>query len=201
MKSRLLPVALAACVLAVPALAQQAASPSASNQQTSQSGQGFVPGAAQNSIHEVMVSNLALSKSENPQVVNFAEMMINHHGQAAKELAKLTQDGNTAFPVMPDQEQAQVIQRLQGLSGAEFDRAFMQHQLQAHQKAVNLYQQGVQSAQDQQVQMFAQMGLPLIQAHQEIAQEFAQGGAAATGSTKHNPGTGTGSGSTGQTNR
>jgi len=163
MRTHIMSAALALAVLA----------PSAHAQQSGAAQEGFAANAAQSSTAEILISNLALAKSESPQVENFAEMMISEHTHTNKTLARLAQENDITLPAIPSQEQMQTIQRLQTLSGEEFDQAYLQHQLQSHQKSISLFQQGAQSAQSEELQRFAKMHLPLLQAHHQVAQQIA----------------------------
>src|SRR5690606_34295205 len=80
------------------------------------------------------------------------------------------------------------MQQLQNLSGAEFDRAYMQAMVQSHQQALNLVdQQLIPGTQDQQMrQALEQQVRPIIASHLELAQRLQQtlnAGAGGTGAS------------------
>jgi hypothetical protein len=107
---------------------------------------------------------------------------------------KLLNEGEMTVPVTPGQNQMQAIERLQGLSGEEFDKAYFEHQAEAHQKAVSLFEKGAESAQSEELQRFAEMKLPLLRAHLEIAKEAVmQMGQAASSSQRMSQGQQSGS--------
>lgn len=183
MRSFLAAVALAALtVSAAPTLAQTAQGQGGQNQATqAQDTKGqnaeamnFATNAAQNSFAEIVLSSLALQKSDNQRVVDFSQMMIDQHSTATVQLMKLLNEGEMTVPVTPGQNQMQAIERLEGLSGEEFDKAYFEHQVEAHQKAVSLFEKGAESAQSEELQRFAEMKLPLMRAHLEIAQKNAE---------------------------
>jgi putative membrane protein len=66
------------------------------------------------------------------------------------------------------------LQQLQGLSGAEFDRAYMQAMVQSHQSALNAVDtQLLPAAQDPRMKMALEQKVrPIIVAHLESAQEI-----------------------------
>jgi predicted outer membrane protein len=191
MRNLLATVAIAALtVSAAPAFAQTAQGGDQNQGSQAQNMQGqnaeamsFATNAAQNSFAEIVLSSLALQKSDNQRVVDFSEMMIDQHSTAAVQLMKLLNEGEMTVPVTPGQNQMQAIERLQSLSGEEFNQAYFEHQVEAHQKAVSLFEKGAESAQSEELQRFAEMKLPLLRAHLEIAKEaMMQMGQAGSGS-------------------
>lgn len=67
----------------------------------------------------------------------------------------------------------QAATSLERLKGAEFDRAYMQHMVQAHREAVQLFDRGSRDATDPQVKAFASSTLPTLRGHLESAQSLA----------------------------
>jgi putative membrane protein len=57
------------------------------------------------------------------------------------------------------------------LSGAEFDKAYMQHMVGDHEKAVALFQTAANSAQDADIKAYATKTLPTLQEHARLAGE------------------------------
>lgn len=77
----------------------------------------------------LQTSQLALTKASNPQVKMFAKF------EAAEQetMGKILKDMGTAVPALSTESKA-LITKLQSLSGAAFDKAFMQGQVETHQK-------------------------------------------------------------------
>ncbi|MDL5033825.1 DUF4142 domain-containing protein [Pelomonas sp. APW6] len=61
------------------------------------------------------------------------------------------------------------MERLQGLSGADFDHAFVQQMVSDHKRAVADFQRAAARASDSDVRRFAQQTLPSLQAHLQQA--------------------------------
>jgi putative membrane protein len=77
----------------------------------------------------LQTSRLALTKASNPQVKMFAKF------EAAEQetMGKILKDMGTTVPA-PSTEGKALLTKLQSLSGAAFDKAFMQGQVDTHQK-------------------------------------------------------------------
>lgn len=90
--------------------------------------------------------NLANSKSQNADVKSFANLMISDHTaanqagmQAAQAAGVSPQDNPTSQQLLADHQAA--AQRLQSLSGAEFDKAYIAHEVDMHQKVLSALDQ------------------------------------------------------------
>lgn len=151
----------------VPAHAQTAADRAAAAQAPAGM---FAHHAAHNGIHELMLSYLALQKSTDPEVREFSKMMVDHHGTATAELMKMMGNNPMPLPITPRADQLAMMQRLSALSGADFKRAYFDHQVEAHGMAIRLHEQGMRSAHTPELARFAARTLPLLRAHLQIAE-------------------------------
>lgn len=90
--------------------------------------------------------NLATSKGQNEEVKAFANLMISDHTaanqagmQAATAAGVTPEDNPTSQQLMADHQAA--TQRLQSLSGAAFDKAYIDHEVDVHQKVLSALDQ------------------------------------------------------------
>jgi len=126
---------------------------------------------------EIKPSQLAMDKAQNADVKAYAQRMITDHGMLEDSLKALERQENVspapnAMSQQIETETRSTLQQLQGLSGAEFDRAYMQAMVQSHQAALNAVDtQLLPSAQDPKVKMALEQKVrPIIVAHLESAQ-------------------------------
>jgi putative membrane protein len=84
---------------------------------------------------------------------------------------------------------SQTIQRLQGLSGAEFDREYIKQMVEDHEKGVQKFEMASKSLQDEELKRFATDTLPTLRSHHEQAQKLAAtvGAGAGAGAEKTAP--------------
>lgn len=83
---------------------------------------------------EIEQAKLARSKSKNQKVLQFASMMITHHGDAQKKQAKLNiTSADSALAAQMTASANQVLTSLKDKSGMDFDRAYMRSQVDEHQ--------------------------------------------------------------------
>jgi putative membrane protein len=101
--------------------------------------QEFLTKAIQAGVAEVRISELALEKAQDEQVREFAERMVQDHTASNERLLSLAETAGDTPPTEMDQEHEAMLQQLSQLSGEEFDRQYMQGQVQDHQAAVDLF--------------------------------------------------------------
>jgi putative membrane protein len=130
----------------------------------------FVTQAANGNMFEIRSSQAALEKTQNDQVRQFAQKMVQDHTGAGDRLKEAAQ--GQSVPTDLDQRHAQMLQQLQGASGPDFDRRYVQLQLAAHQDSVLLFEKYGQNGDNPQLKQFAQQMLPDLQAHLQQIQQI-----------------------------
>ncbi len=122
-------------------------------------------------LAEVQMGNLALQKAQSADVKAFAQRMVTDHTTANEELVQLTTAKGLTLPAQLAGEHQAGLEHLTGLSGAEFDKAYMEHMVADHEKAVGLFTTGSNSAQDPDIKAYAAKNLPILQEHARLAGE------------------------------
>lgn len=134
--------------------------------------QGFATRAAQGGMAEVELGRLASQKAQNAEVKKFAQMMVQDHTNANTELKSLASKKNITLPTALDAEHKAVMDKLQGLSGAEFDKAYMDAMVEDHEKTVDLFQAQADDGADADMKAFAAKTLPKVKQHLEMAEKI-----------------------------
>jgi putative membrane protein len=142
----------------------------------------FVREAASGNLMEIQLGQLAQNKASNPAVKQFAQRMVADHNNLQNQLTSVASSGGQNFTPTMDSRHQNQINRLQGVSGAQFDREYMSLMIRAHQRDVNNFQTQSQSANSTQVRTLATNSLPVLQQHLSLAQQVgSQVGADTTG--------------------
>ena len=134
----------------------------------------FVTKAGIGGLFEVQAGNLALQKAVSPDVKSFAQRMVTDHGNANAELAHLATAKGVALPTELDGSPQAAFEHLSSLSGAEFDKAYMQHMVEDHTKDVAEFDKASTSATDADVKAFAGKTLPTLREHEAMAKNLAR---------------------------
>jgi putative membrane protein len=132
----------------------------------------FMTKAAQGGIAEVELGRMAMDKAQNAEVKRYAQTMVQDHTAANNELKAIATKKNMTPPAETDAEHKAVMTRLQGLSGAEFDRAYMEAMVADHEKTVALFETGANTGTDADVKQFAAKTLPKLRMHLDMAKEI-----------------------------
>ena len=130
-------------------------------------GHDFLTEAASGGLAEVELGTMASTKAQNAEVKKFAQMMVTDHSKANDELKSLASKKNITLPTSPTGEHQSVIQELQGKSGAEFDKAYIDNMLEDHEKDVAEFEKQSQNNPDADVKAFAAKTLPTLKKHLE----------------------------------
>ncbi|HEX7933147.1 MAG TPA: DUF4142 domain-containing protein [Paraburkholderia sp.] len=169
-------VALGLGAASASAVYAQASDPAASNApasgtKLSSGDQQFVQDASKSDATEIAASRIALKNSRDARVKKFAQQMITDHTKLSRGMAALA--AKQGLNTTPSADSA-LVGKLQTLKGQQFDEAYVEQVgLEAHQRAVDLFQQESQSGTDPQLKAAATRALPIIKHHLEMAQKLA----------------------------
>jgi len=155
-------LALAGASLAGAALAQGAAVPAADR--------AFAEKAAAGGAAEVEGGKVAEQRAANDKVKQFGARMVQDHGKANDELKQIASGKGLQLPSAPDAHDQQEMARMQKLSGAEFDRAYMDHMVKDHKKDIAEFKKQASSGKDPEIKAFAAKTLPTLQEHLKMAE-------------------------------
>lgn len=162
-----LPAVLVGLVALCTVGAAQADDPVAANDKV------FADRAAASGLAEIAEARIALDRSGNDQVRKFAQRMIQDHGQANDELAKIAHGESLGLPTLPTRADQAKADRLGKLTGADFDQAYLADQIAAHKAAVALFLDESKTGQDGELRQFAARALPILEDHYQMAQSLA----------------------------
>lgn len=120
---------------------------------------------------EIQLARLAAKKASSPKVKQIASKLATDHSKNREQLRALAQKLNvTLTPAQGGSvsaaDSAAMPADLQGKSGRNFDRAFVQHEIADHQSNIQKLQtQAIPSARDAAVKAYLQKTVTEMQAH------------------------------------
>ncbi len=130
----------------------------------------FVTKAAVGGLAEVKLGQLAILKASNGDVKSFGQQMADDHGKANVELKDLAAKKGFTLPTDVDAKHQATYDRLSKLSGAEFDRAYMQEMVADHNEDVSEFRREATSGSDADVKAWAAKTLPTLEHHLQMAE-------------------------------
>jgi putative membrane protein len=125
----------------------------------------FTTQAAVGGMAEVELGKLALEKSSNPQVKDFATMMVKDHGMANTELMAIAQQKNITLPSTVDDEHKKKMDDLSKKTGADFDKAYVDAMVSGHKSTLKLMEDESRDGKDADLKAFATKTAPIVQSH------------------------------------
>ncbi len=147
----------------------------------SQTDQTFVKEAAAGGMAEVQMGKLAAQNGQSEAVKKLGQRLVQDHTKANQELKQIASRKGLTVSSTLDTEHQSALDHLKGLQGQEFDKAFIQHAIQDHQKAIDKFQKVAQEAQDLEIKAFAAKTLPTLQEHLQLAKQAEAQASGATG--------------------
>jgi putative membrane protein len=122
---------------------------------------------------------LAATKATNPEVKQFAKLMMSEHHALRKQGAdlakqlKVTPEPPANDPVTPlAQQETQALQSAP--KGAEFDKTYIDQEVAAHQAVLDLINQAHDQADDAQLKALIEKAKPVIEKHLDQAKQLQQ---------------------------
>ena len=137
--------------------------------------QDFAAAAAQSDQYEIMAAHLAAVQGHDPHVKAFAETMIRDHTRLNGDLRQAaTAAGLPPLAAGMSSDEAALLSGLQGLRGADFDKAYARQQVLAHTQAATVEDSFANAGADPALKTAARSALPNIQDHLKMAQQLSE---------------------------
>jgi putative membrane protein len=141
---------------------------------TSPSTQDFVTEAAISDMWEIEAGKLAENKAADANTKQFARQLVTDHQKTTNELKALITGGKVKanLPTAMDSSHQTKLDKLKGLSGADFDKAFDDMQTSAHKDGTSLFERYAKGGDNADLKAFASKHLPTLQHHLKMAEEL-----------------------------
>ena len=106
----------------------------------------FAMKAADGGMAEVELGKLAAQKGSNDRVKQFGQKMVDDHSKANDDLKQAASQAGIELPADTSAKHKQLVQKLSGLSGAAFDKAYMDAMVKDHVEDVAGIREGREGA-------------------------------------------------------
>jgi putative membrane protein len=117
---------------------------------------------------------LAEVKASSPQVRSYGSRMISEHASMLQQGNQLSKQLRIS-PIQPEPAQQMVIEHKKAMdalktkSGGEFDRAYIEHDINMHQRVTRLVDEATKAADSAQLRTFLERSRPALEDHLEQA--------------------------------
>jgi putative membrane protein len=180
--------ALLALFAAQPTLAQTSTQTAPGTQRQGMTDQGarnvdaatkeFVYNAWNIDNFELRAGQHALNKTNSQAIRDYATMIVADHNNAEAELKPIVDDLGMTMPTAPgslDKEHQSKLDKLGGLSGAQFDEHFRQQQIDGHERALTLFRDYARNGKNAELKNWARRSVSMLERHLDQAKALPRG--------------------------
>ena len=138
---------------------------------TSDDTREFIQKATMGNQFEILSSQEAIQRAQNPKVKEFAQKMIQDHTQVEKDMKAALKEANMSSsitdPVVLDSDHQEKLDDLKKSDADSFDENYIDAQNEAHEKAVDLFSDYSKDGENQVLKAFAAKTLPALEMHKQ----------------------------------
>src|ERR1043165_2124268 len=129
----------------------------------------FIMDAAMGGLEEVELGHVAAQLGTSDAVKQFGQRMVDDHSKANAELMTLASSKGITLPTTLDEKNQAKVTKLQGMTGADFDRAYSKLMLSDHTKDVAEFEKQSTKATDPDLKALGSKTMPPLQEHLQMA--------------------------------
>jgi putative membrane protein len=134
--------------------------------------QSFVKQATVRNLYEIDAGQLASTKGVSQTIRDFGALMVQDHTASGEALANTANSRKYLFADTLDLARKILLDTLNVVEGAAFDKLFIDQMVQSHEETVQLFEAAGTRANDDAIKEFAQSMLPKLKEHRDRAIEL-----------------------------
>jgi putative membrane protein len=132
----------------------------------------FLAMAAQSDVNEIALSKLAEQKATDPAVKAFAEKMVAEHTKMSETMKPFAVSWVLTPPTGPDEEHQKDLEKLDKLSGKDFDKEYIDIMVSDHSKALSAFTTEAKDTRDANFKVVVLQGKTMVAAHKNMAYDL-----------------------------
>jgi putative membrane protein len=133
----------------------------------------FVRNAAQGGLAEVELGKLAAEKGSSEDVKAFGKRMVEDHTKLNQDIAQLADSIGARVPKKMDKDQQAEYDKLNSLSGEDFDREYITFMVKDHHSDLREFRMEASSTSDPDLKTAVDNGARVIREHMIAADKMA----------------------------
>lgn len=131
----------------------------------------FAVAAAEGSMLEVQLGQLAIQKATSDVVKQFAQQMITDHSKASEELMALASSKNITLPTSLSEKNQKRYDDLAGKSGEDFDDAYIEFMVKDHKDDIDKFKKEADKGEDAELKSWASGKISTLEHHLQMAED------------------------------
>ena len=146
---------------------------SATPAKLSSADQSLMMEVAKGGTMQLEVSKIAVQQASNPEVKALAQAEVDEQTGLSQKLQEIASAKGMTLPSTPDAETQAMVSKLQGMSGASFDKMYVDESgVKGHEKLDKVMSKVESSASDPSLKGVGKAAHPLVKTHLKVAREI-----------------------------
>lgn len=137
----------------------------------SKADQDFAVNAADAGITEIQAGKMAEEKGMAKDVKAYGAMLVKDHTEANDKLKAICAQKNITLPTAVSSDMQKNLDDLQGKTGKDFDKAFINMMISDHKKVISAFKDEAKNGSDADIRGFADSTLHTLQHHLDEAEK------------------------------
>lgn len=129
----------------------------------------FINKATEDNLSEIKLGQLAVEKGQSTAVKDLGRHLVDDHTRANADLKQLADNQGLTLPMEMSASDKGAYDKLASLSGADFDKSFIDHQVTDHQHDVAEFQKEASRVKNPALKSWVNQVLPTLRQHEEMA--------------------------------
>lgn len=134
----------------------------------------FLKNSAQGNMTEIKLAQLALTKTSNDDVKDFAQRMVDDHTKLQENMKPFVEQAGVTPPSDLSAKDKMLEKKLSALSGDTFDKQYITAMVKDHHKDLGDFKTEVSSTKNSQLKDAVSQGEQVIQEHTTMIDGIAQ---------------------------
>jgi putative membrane protein len=131
----------------------------------------FATDAADASLLEIKLGELAQTKGSSAQVKELGKMMVTDHTKASEELSAVAAQKNISLPVMLSDKSQKKFDDLAAKTGVDFDKDYSSAMVEGHKDVLSKFKKEAEDGKDAELRAWAEGKLPVLQHHLSMSEQ------------------------------
>jgi len=136
--------------------------------------QEFVKSAAADNLFEIRLGEFIQQRVQDPQIKQFAQMLVQDHQQAQQQLKQAAQQAQIQVSEDLPQAKQAMLQEMQQKQGTDLETCFVFDQVGDHHKDLLKARYEAEKAQQPQIKQYAEQSVSTLRKHLREAEKLAE---------------------------
>lgn len=134
----------------------------------------FLRKVLEGGMFEVQAGQLAAQKGSSQDVQQFGQKMVDDHTKLGDQMKPIAAQMGVNAPTKLSKKDAATLTKLQGMSGSQFDNAYIKDMVSDHQKDLSDFKQEAGNTQNPGLKQATQQDAQVISEHLQMAEQLSK---------------------------